>query len=197
MIINKVFDELFRTWSNVAVLRALLYTNKGFTGNETARNAGMNPRSAFKALGLLEDLGVVNRIRGGRDHIFTLNRENYLVQEVIQKLFESEKKLPEEIKKTLTSILKNKVICAVIFGSAVRGEETLYSDLDLCCIVKNKNEAETAGEALDSKNPELKNKYGIKLSPVYFTETEFIKNRNKQLIKNIVAEGIVLTGKLP
>jgi predicted nucleotidyltransferase len=197
MVINKVFDELFGTWSNVAVLRALLYTNKGYTGNETARNSGMHPRSALKALGLLEDLGVVNRIRGGRDHISTLNREHFLVKEVIYKLFESEKKLQDEIKKTLSSILKNKVTCAVIFGSAARGEKNIHSDLDLCCIVKSKVEMDSAREILYSRTAVLKNRYGIKLSPVFFTEVEFVRSRNKELIKEIISEGIIVTGKLP
>ena len=53
-------------------LRALIDTNSGFTGNEVARVSGMNPRSAFKALTSLENLGIVNRQIGGRDHIFTL-----------------------------------------------------------------------------------------------------------------------------
>ena len=50
MIIYRAFDEVFRTWSNVAVIRALLDTNTGFTGNEVARAASMHPNSALKAL---------------------------------------------------------------------------------------------------------------------------------------------------
>ena len=131
MVINRTLDELFRTWSNIAVVRALLDTNIGFTGNEVARVSGMHPRSAFKALTLLEGLGIVNRQRGGRDHMFSLNREHYLVQEALLKVFQAESKFPEEIKNTLAVILKKRVYSAVIFGSAARKEENILSDLDI------------------------------------------------------------------
>ena len=94
MIIYRAFDEVFRTWSNVAVIRALLDTNTGFTGNEVARAASMHPNSALKALTLLEGLGIVNRQIGGRDHIFSLNREYFLVQEAILKVFGIESSFP-------------------------------------------------------------------------------------------------------
>lgn len=42
MIIYRAFDEVFRSWSHVAVIRALIDTANGFTGNETARVSGMS-----------------------------------------------------------------------------------------------------------------------------------------------------------
>ena len=129
MLLNRVFDEVFRTWSNIAVMRALLDTTTGFSGNETARSAGMHPRSAFKALTLLESLGIVNRKIGGRDHIFNLNRDNYLFQEAIYNVFKAEGNFRNAVIDNLKSILKGKVYSAVIFGSAARKEETPSSDL--------------------------------------------------------------------
>ncbi|MGA2623864.1 MAG: helix-turn-helix domain-containing protein [Bacteroidota bacterium] len=83
MIMHRVLDEVLRSWSHVAVLRALMDTSTGFTGNEVARVSGMQPRSALKALSSLEELGIVRRQRGGRDHLFTLNREHFLVREAL------------------------------------------------------------------------------------------------------------------
>jgi len=196
MIVYRVFDEVFRTWSNVAVMRVLLDTNNGYTGNEVARKSEMHPRSALKALTLLEGLGIVNRLRGGRDHIFTLNREHYIVQEALIKLFDTESKFPQEIKKTLAAILKNKAVCAVIFGSTARQEETALSDLDICCIVKTKEELEPVRELLYSKVSMLYKKFGIKLAPVFFTQDEFNRKKNTQLIQNILSEGDIVLGKL-
>jgi predicted nucleotidyltransferase len=196
MIVNRVFDEVFRTWSNVAVMRALLDTNNGFTGNEVARKSEMHPRSALKALTLLEGLGIVNRLRGGRDHIFTLNREHFIVQEAVIRLFDVESKFPQEIKKSLAAVLKNKVVCAVIFGSTARKEETTLSDLDICCTVKSSEELEPVRELLYSKVSILYKKYGIKLAPVFFTQDEFNRKKNTQVIQNIISEGDIVLGKL-
>lgn len=197
MIIYRTFDELFRTWSNVAVIRALIDTNTGFTGNEVARTAGMHPNSALKALTLLEGLGIVNRQRGGRDHIFSLNREHYLVQEALLKVFQVESKFPEEVINTLASILKKQVYSAVIFGSAARREENILSDLDICCIVNSLMERLFVSDLLNKKSQILYKKFGIKLAPVFFTKAEFIRKRKSQLVKSIASEGIIITGKNP
>ncbi|MCH7722545.1 MAG: nucleotidyltransferase domain-containing protein [Bacteroidetes bacterium] len=197
MVIHRVFNEVFRTRSNVAVIRALLDTNTGFTGNEVARVSGMHPRSAFKALTLLEGLGIVNRQRGGRDHIFSLNREHFLVQEAILKIFQVESKFPAEVINTLASILKKQVYSAVIFGSAARREENILSDLDICCIVNSVRERLFVSDTLNKKSQILYNKFGINLAPIFFTKSEFIRKRKSQLVKSIANEGIIITGKNP
>ena len=195
MVINRVFDEVFRTWSNVAVLRALIDTNKGFSGNEVARISGMHPRSAFKALTSLEELGIVNRVIGGRDHIFTLNRDHYLVQEIILKIYPIESKFLEEIKRDLAKILKGQVYSAVIFGSVARKEEKPLSDFDICCIVNSQLEYLFVHDLLNKKSPILLKKYGIKLAPVIFMKRQFMKKGKTKLIKDIAEEGILITGK--
>ncbi len=195
MVIHRVFDELFRTWSNVAVLRALLDTNTGFSGNEVARVSGMNPRSAFKALTSLEELGIVNRIVGGRDHIFSLNREHFLVQEIILKIYSTENKFIEEIKNALSAILKKRVYSAVIFGSVARKEEKSLSDLDICCIVNSQIDVTFISHTLNQESQKLYKKFGIKLAPVIFMKSQFIRKKKSKLIKGIVEEGILITGK--
>ncbi len=197
MVIHRVFNEVFRTRSNVAVMRTLLDTNTGFTGNEVARVSGMHPRTAFKALTLLEELGLVNRQRGGRDHIFTLNREHFLFQEAILKIFQVESKFREEVIKTLASILKKQVYSAVIFGSTARREENVLSDLDICCIVNAPTDRIQVNYLLDKKSQMLYKKFGIKLAPVFFLKAQFMRKRKSKLIKSIANEGILITGKHP
>lgn len=197
MIIHRVLDEVFRTWSNVAVIRALLDTTIGFTGNEVARTAGMHPNSALKALTLLEGLNIVNRQVGGRDHIFTLNREHYLVQEALLKIFDIESKFPNELLNTLASILKKRVYSAVIFGSTARREEDINSDLDICCIIDNATDKLNIGTLLDKNSQMLYKRFGVKISAVFFLKDQFVRKRKSKLIKSIVNEGILITGKDP
>lgn len=197
MIIYRCLDEVFRTWSNVAVMRALIDTNTGFTGNEVARVSGMHPRSAIIALTSLENLGLVNRQRGGRDHIFTLNREHFLFEEVIEKAFNAESRLFNEIIKQLEYILKKRVYSAVIFGSTARKEETPQSDMDICCIVNSPLDIIFVGDTLNKESETLFKKYGIKLAPVLFLKTSFMKKRRTKVIREIIDDGILITGKHP
>jgi len=197
MVIYRTLDEVFRTWSHVAVLRTLIDTNTGYTGNEVARAAGMHPNSAFKALSLLEGLGIVQRKVGGRDHIFSLNREHYLVQEALLKLFQVENRFLQKIITTLAAILKNNTYCAVIFGSVARREENVLSDLDICCIVNSNADGNFLRKSLSKEAVMLHKKFGIKLAPIFFTKAGFVKKKKTPLIKTILAEGILITGKHP
>lgn len=197
MVIHRALDEVFRSWSHVAVLRALLDTSTGCSGNEVARVAGMHPRSALKALTSLEELGIVHRQRGGRDHLFTLNREHYLVRDAILSLYHSERQFPEVLTTTLAAILGKPVISAVVFGSVAKKEESAQSDFDLCCIVRTEAQKEVAREMLDCEAPSLYQRFGVKIAPVYFTLEELRKKSKSSLVKDILKQGKLITGKHP
>lgn len=197
MVIHRALDEVFRSWSHVAVLRALLDTTSGCTGNEVGRISGMQPRSALKALTSLEQLGIVRRQRGGRDHIFTLNRDHVLVQDAILSLYHSERQFPEALFATLAAVLKSPVVSAVVFGSVAKREETPLSDLDLCCIVKTEKQKDIVRKKLDSEAPSLYRKFGVRAALLIFTVEEFRAKSKSRLIKDIVDHGRLIAGKDP
>lgn len=195
MVIHRVFDEVFRSWSHVAVLRTLVDTTTGRTGNEVARMSGMQPRSALKALSALEELGIVRRQRGGRDHIFTLNRQHYLVRNSVSVLYQSEKQFEEETFASLASLLKEKVVSAIVFGSTARHEETPVSDLDICFIMKTEKDKEALRSLVSEEAPRLYGEFGVKLAPVFFTVLDAKSKKKAPLLKRIVKEGKLLTGE--
>ncbi len=195
MVIHRALDEVFRSWSHVAVLRALLDTTSGCTGSEVGRVAGMQPRSALKALTSLEQLGIVRRQRGGRDHIFTLNRDHVLVRDAILSLYHSERQFPEVLFTTLAAILKSPVVSAVVFGSVAKREETPLSDLDLCCIVNTEKQKDAVREKLDGEAASLDRKFGVRVALLLFTVEEFRAKLKSRLVKDIVDHGKLLTGK--
>lgn len=195
MVIHRALDEVLRSWSHVAVLRALLDTTTGFSGNEVARLAGMHPLSALKALSSLEVLGIVRRQRGGRDHIFTLNHSHFIVREGLIGLYEAERKLSTAINSTLASTLRRRMLSAVIFGSVARHEEAPASDLDLCCVVRAQADKEKVREALNSQSIVLHETFGVKLAPVLLTVAELRKRAKSTLVKDMLAHGKLVTGK--
>ena len=194
MVIHRVFDEVFRSRSRVAALRTLVDTATGRTGNEVARLSGMHPLSALKALSALEELGIVRRQRGGRDHIFTLNRDHFLVRNVVSVLYESEKQFEEETFTFLANLLKGKVVSAIIFGSTARQEETPVSDLDICCIVKGEKQKEVVRSLINEKSPGLYREFGVKVAPMFLTVREARAKRKAPLLERIAKEGRLLTG---
>ncbi len=195
MVIHRAYDEVLRSWSHVAVLRALLDTTVGFTGNEVARLSGMQPRSALKALSSLEELGIVRRQRGGRDHLFTLNRDHYLVAEGLVPLYQAESKLLALIEQSIATALEGHVVSALIFGSVARRQETPQSDLDICCVVKSESDKGLVQERLSSEASSLSKEFGVKLAPVYLTLQELRAKVRSSLVRQVLKEGKTIVGK--
>jgi predicted nucleotidyltransferase len=195
MILYRVFDEVFRSWSHVAVLRALLDTTSGCTGNEVARLSGMHPRSAIKALTSLEQLGMVKRQRGGRDHNFTLNRNHFLVHNVVEPLYKAEQEFYQLIIHTLTEKLRRVVLNATIFGSVAKRTETPFSDLDLCCIVKTEEQKESVRNLLNTDSQKLYAIFGVKVAPLFLTLDELKKKNKTPFVRDMLDHGMLVTGK--
>lgn len=195
MLLHRPFDEVFRSWSHVAVLRTLLDTTTGRTGNEVARMSGMQPRSALKALSSLEELGIVRRQRGGRDHIFTLNRDHFLVKNAVSILYQSEKQFEEVTYSALSSLLRSKTVNVTVFGSTARHEETSLSDLDICCVVRSEKDKEALRALLNQESPRLYREFGVKIAPMFFTVAEAKTRKNTPLLRRIAKEGKLLSGK--
>jgi len=197
MVIYRFLDEVFSTWSNIAVMRALRFSQDGMTGRTIAKTAGMSPRAGLAALTHLEDLGLIKRIRGGRDHIFTLNRDNVLVRKSILPLFESEDEYCTDIDEKIVVALKNLCVSIYVFGSVARREETEKSDYDVCIVYDGRTISKILEESVYELSVSLHKGFGISLSPFYISTSEFKKRliSNKSPLQGIAKDGILLYGK--
>ncbi len=195
MLINKYLETLFSAPSNISVLRVLNERTVGITGRETARLTNLTHRSALMALSNLESFGVVKRVTGGRDYLFTLDRNKFITKKIISVIFNAERdfrlSLFSRIKKQLSRI----TISLIVFGSVARKDETIKSDLDLCIVYsKNRNKLE---ESVSNLREQIYLEYSIQLAPIYISEKEFIKRAKKKLspVNNVIDEGILISGK--
>lgn len=197
MIVHKPLNEIFSTYSNIAVARELRHTTNGFTGREVAKRAGLSAPSAARALAQLESLKIVNRRIGGRDHLFTLNFSNYFVKEIILPILEAESMFYELIKKELIKCLSGKAISVILFGSVARKEESIKSDFDICLVFKDAKNKKELERKLNSCRDKLFNKYGINTAAFYISLREFKQRAKvkKSPVDEIIKEGIILSGK--
>lgn len=196
MVVNNTLDELFSRWSNIAVLRALNKYAVGISGREVARAAGITAKNCFTALDDLENTGIVTRVRGGRDHLFTLNREHFLVNKGIVPLFEIEEKFSEVIFHDIRKKLKNKCNSVYLFGSVARKQEKIESDLDLCIIYDKESQRKLAEKAVFEMKAVLHKKYFVNVAPFFITVNEFVKRakNKKPPVNEIIAEGKLILG---
>jgi predicted nucleotidyltransferase len=194
MIINRVLGHIFINTSNLAVLRVLNERIVGLSGRETARLAGISLRAAQLSLNNLESLKIVNRHYGGREHIFTLNRNNFIVKDIISEIFSAEESFRISVFKLITARLAKLTYSIILFGSVARQEESTDSDMDICIVYsKRLNEIE---KAVSSLRDELNHKFGVTLAPFYITRKEFKTRvrKSKSPVDSIIKEGKVISG---
>lgn len=192
-MINNILDVIFTSTGNLAVLRVLNEKVTGISGRETARLAGIGLRSVQLALENLVDLKIVNVQIGGRENLYTLNRKNFISNEVITKLFWAEKKYKKSLFNKISDSLKNHTDSIILFGSVARKEESTESDLDICIVYHNSKT--NIENTVNSLRDELFNEYGVKLAPLYITRAKFKKNINKSPVREIIKDGIVISGE--
>ncbi len=196
MLVNRVLDEVFSRWSNVAVLRALNRHVVGMSGREVARVAGITNKNCITALVDFENLGIVTCERGGREHSYKLNRKHALVEDALMPLLKYEEEYFDRIASYLRAKLKDKTVSLIVFGSVARKEETMKSDYDLCVVAADVRLKEKAQDAYFDIAFEITKRFGVTVSPIYFTKHEFTQRarKNKAPINNIVKEGKVISG---
>jgi predicted nucleotidyltransferase len=197
MIYHRTLDYIFSSYSSIVVLRALQHISKGLTGREISRNAGITPRSALNALTNLENFKIVNRIIGGRDHIFTLNRNHYLVKHGILPLLESELNFLPAILTVIKKKLSKKTESIILFGSVARKQEEVQSDLDICLVISDKSLEKEVEKIKSELFNVISESYGSTPAFIVFTRKEFRSRglKNKPPVNNIIKEGVVVSGK--
>ena len=197
MRFDYILDEVFSTWSHIAVLRVLMDTLRPLSGREIARLSHMNHRSCLQALTRLEHISFVNRDRGGRDHLFTVNRENRLWTEGILPLLEIERRHLGRLAKRLRKELSLYVESAILYGSGIMKRDAHDTTIDLCLIINNRMTEHEIRSHLKVITPMIWKRYGAKLQAIIFTENEFIRrvHRSHASVQAILREGQVIAGK--
>ena len=172
------------------ILRLYHQTKGTYTGADVSRILKANKMTTIKLMNHLSESGIFDKERIGNTYIYKY-KSNYLTDEVIEPLLNQEANLFSTIKGDLYRGLKRYLIKGYIFGSYVKEKETIYSDIDVCIVVKSKTKK--LEEKIEEISERYINYYGVKLSPYILTEEEFNEKRNTRLIKNILKEGEVLT----
>ena len=160
-------DDVFLNRSNVRVLRALYRLPEGLpaSGREIARRAGVTHPTSLKALERLVETGLVNATRGRVGDAYELNYDHLLAGQIAN-LFGSEASVKQELTSFVRDhllALSDKVESAAIFGSAIWGESTPTSDIDVAvsCPAADVEEVE---KALEDLSDAVRRRFGNHLS---------------------------------
>jgi predicted nucleotidyltransferase len=167
MRIPHPLDDVFPSRSHVRILRALDELPDGVpvSARELARRSGLSHPTASNVLASLGRQGIVVARRAPRADAFELNQRHVLVEK-LRLLFEWERQLFREFTTFVAEAIEGTpgVSAAYLFGSAVRGEMTSFSDIDLAVIVNDTSEIAEAESGLDQVADAVRERFGNRLN---------------------------------
>jgi predicted nucleotidyltransferase len=163
-------DLILSSSSKLRLLRALHGMHSPVSGREVAGAAGIAVQPAQRSLAQLVALGVVRRDDTRSQHLYTLNRENVLVQRALGPLFQAEEARVDEVFRDLARAVSGTPVKAMeglyLFGSAARGRDRVGSDFDVLAVVHSSAHVDKVHETLAQSAEQLYTRYGLRLSAV-------------------------------
>ncbi len=166
-------DLVLSSAGKLRLLRALHGTRSPMSGREAASAAGITLQPAQRALAELVKLGIVRRDDARSQHLYTLNRDNFLVQRSIGPLFEAEHARVGEAFRDLRQAVaplesgaRPRLLGLYLFGSAARGRDLIGSDFDVAAVAANTRDVDAVHEKLAEFAPDVYTRYGLRLSVV-------------------------------
>ena len=199
-------NEIIDSPSKLAILRVFA-SRHGFkaTGREVAKLAGYSVPSTHESLKDLHEHNILNLEIIGKQHIYTLNEEDRIVQKIIRPMFEAEGNVRGEIQEFLVKEfkkagIKKEIVSLILYGSVQKNEAGKKSDVDVAVVV---------GKAVDVKRitdifistitGKFKSYFGVQLDPYIKSAADFRSRlkRNLAPVSTLMKSYTVLYGKEP
>lgn len=178
----------------IILLRTLIkYEGKIFTIRGLAKEAKVSPNETALIIHELENFGIIKIQPIGRAYQLELNKKSYILNKIVKPMIEAEKNTFDELVDILKKYLDTKkIISAVIFGSVVKGQEKIDSDIDLLVI---SNDHDHAIGQISKASEQIFSIFHGSLSPIVFTDKEFKSKQKGSLVQSIIDNHILICGK--
>jgi predicted nucleotidyltransferase len=166
-----------------------------FTESEIARELSLPKATTHRALKFLRDQNIVRELKkSGRLLVFQLNKDNYIVKELLEPIIKKDNIIIEEKAKGFSKKIKEFVDIVILFGSSIKGELKPTSDIDLALVTDDPKKLESIVNKLKTEYLE---KQSIIFSTHVFDKKDFKKRYAKQdpLIREI-ANGKIIYGDI-
>jgi predicted nucleotidyltransferase len=193
-------DLILSSSSKLRLLRALHGTRSPMSGREAAAAAGVAVQPAQRALADLVTVGVVRRDDARSQHLYTLNRDNVLVQGALGQLFQAESARVGDVFRDLadTGGKAGKAVEGLyLFGSAARGKDRVGSDFDVVAVVSTPQDVDAVHETLAQSADQLYTRYGLRLSVLVLdlAKLRTMHQDGAALVTELLRDNRRITGK--
>lgn len=207
MVIEKSLDNILNSKSKIAIIRLFVSKRADFkaTGREIAKLTHFSAPATHAALKELFNQGILKLDNIGKQHIYSLDNNNRIVQKILKPMFKEEVSLKDELKDFLIrhiqkAGLKKRIVSLLLYGSFQKGTAHEKSDVDIAIIIKNKKDKKEIEEKfLNEVSVKFHDYFKAHLDTYIKTEDEFCARLKKNLppVSTLMKSYSVIYGKEP
>jgi predicted nucleotidyltransferase len=206
MTIPFQIEKIINSPSKLAILRVFA-ARKGLkaTGRQIAQLVGYSAPSTHESLKGLHERNVLKLEIIGKQHIYTLNKDDRIVQKIIRPLFAAESNIKNEIRNFLLDELKRtkikpKIASLILYGSMQTETAKKGSDVDVAVLVPRSADLRLIEDAFLSEIAlRFKAYFGVQIDPYIKSVAEFKARlkKNQPPVSTLMKSYSVLYGKEP
>jgi len=207
MAIERSLDNILNTNSKVKIIRLFTSRREDFiaSGRGIARLTGITPPAAHTALKDLYNRDILKRDIIGREHIYRLNANNRIVNDILKPAFEKEYSVKEDIFKFLKEKIKEKriegkIVSLILYGSLQSGSADEKSDVDIAVVTGNElAKKQIEGIFIEDISHQFYEYFGANLDSYIKTKDEFTRRlrKNQPPVSTMMRSYSVIYGKDP
>lgn len=189
-------EKILGTKNNVKIIRYLIrHKDWEFNITELAKDTGLNKGVLSRLVKKLEKENVIKIKRKGKILLFTINRDHFIMKNLIMPLFQKEDSLIfDYINKELKKVIDKNIVSLILYGSFASGTAKLTSDIDVMVIVTKENVL--LNKKLESiKEQFLNEDLLLRIDIITLTEFKKAYKQKEPLIKSIIENHKIIYGR--
>lgn len=200
MMINNPLTGILSSKVKIECLRHLCNYPVELNGTQMSKTLKITTKAVHAAMCGLVNEGVVMLRPHGNSFEYSINKDNWVVKQLLVPLFANEKafleKLVEDIKTLIAkSTVRKNILSAVMFGSVHKKEDNSRSDLDIFVLVDAQSQVASVEDEMEKLGTTLLKSYGISLGPYVKSLNSFQKDRSLGVIRSILSSHHLIYGK--